>query len=55
MWYLPSLVGIALLGWVAGMLTHRASRNWCPECGNTRRCVNPLCGFGTGTSRRVHR
>lgn len=34
------VIGFTALGWVAGMVTFRRSRRWCPECGGTLRCIN---------------
>ena len=35
----PALIGIAILGWAAGMLTFRRSMSWCTECGETLACL----------------
>jgi len=55
--YALSLVGVAFIGWCAGMVTFTKSRHWCPKCGATLRCpdcrsvqigqarVSPLGGF----------
>jgi hypothetical protein len=33
-------VGLALvLGWLAGMLTHKRTERWCPVCGSHLRCL----------------
>lgn len=37
----PALIGIAFLGWAAGMLTFKRSRRWCTTCGETLTC--PHC------------
>jgi hypothetical protein len=39
---IPMLAGIALLGWVAGMWTHKRSEHWCVACGSQLRCVHCL-------------
>jgi hypothetical protein len=36
-----ALVGIALLGYAAGLLSFRVKSRWCKECGATTRC--PEC------------
>ena len=38
---LPALVGVALLGWLGGMLTFKRSLLWCKRCGDVLRC--PSC------------
>lgn len=35
----PALIGIAVLGWLAGMLTFKRSQTWCPRCGDSLDCV----------------
>jgi hypothetical protein len=37
---LPGLLGIALLGWLAGMLTFKRSLLWCKNCGRVLTCVS---------------
>jgi hypothetical protein len=33
-------VGLALvLGWLAGMLTHKRAERWCPVCGSRLKCL----------------
>jgi hypothetical protein len=39
--FVPTLIGIALTGWVAGMWTFRRSLTWCPRDGATLTC--PVC------------
>jgi hypothetical protein len=39
--YAAGLVGLAMLGWLAGMLTFRRSLGWCPRDGATLTC--PAC------------
>jgi hypothetical protein len=34
-------VGLALvLGWLAGMLTHKRAERWCPACGSHLKCLD---------------
>lgn len=35
----PHLIGVAILGWAAGMLTFRRSMSWCTECSETLGCL----------------
>jgi hypothetical protein len=35
-----ALLGVAFLGWVAGMWTHRRAEQWCPECGMKLSCAD---------------
>jgi hypothetical protein len=37
----PALVGVALLGWLSGMVTLTRSSRWCKTCGRTLMC--PSC------------
>jgi hypothetical protein len=39
---IPTLVAVASLGWVAGMLTRRRADHWCIQCGTTLQCANCL-------------
>jgi hypothetical protein len=33
--------GLALvLGWLAGMLTHKRAERWCPACGSRLKCLH---------------
>jgi hypothetical protein len=36
-----ALVGVGLLGYLAGLLSFRVKSRWCRECGSTTRC--PRC------------
>lgn len=36
---LPALLVVALVGWVAGMWTHKRSLLWCAACGQQLQCV----------------
>lgn len=36
---IPILAGVALLGWVAGMWTHKRAERWCMACGSHLICV----------------
>ena len=36
---IPALAGIALLGWIMGMLTFKRSQMWCTRCGHVLTCV----------------
>jgi hypothetical protein len=40
-----ALVGIGLLGYLAGLLSFRVKSRWCKECGSTTRC--PQCNIPT--------
>ena len=37
-WLIPALLGVAFLGWVAGMWTFKRSLTWCNQCGSTLAC-----------------
>jgi hypothetical protein len=47
----PALVGVALLGFVAGLLSFKIKNRWCPHCGLTLRC--PDCA-GTASVPSVY-
>jgi hypothetical protein len=36
---IPMLTGVALLGWIAGMWTHKRADRWCPVDGSRLECV----------------
>jgi hypothetical protein len=36
---LPTLLGVALLGWIAGMWTHKRAEHWCPVDGSQLGCL----------------
>jgi len=38
--YVLILVGVALLGVLAGLLTFKRSLRWCPNCGATLACLH---------------
>ena len=40
-----ALVGVGLLGYLAGLLSFRVKSRWCRECGATTRC--PQCNIAT--------
>jgi hypothetical protein len=40
-----ALVGVGLLGYLAGLLSFRVKSRWCRECGATTRC--PRCHVTT--------
>lgn len=40
---IASVVGAAIVGWLAGMLTFTQSRRWCTTCGKNLGCANPKC------------
>lgn len=35
----PALIGVALLGWLAGMVTLKRSQAWCAACGRRLSCA----------------
>jgi hypothetical protein len=35
----PGLVAVALLGWLAGMMTFKRSLRWCAVCGRRLSCA----------------
>jgi hypothetical protein len=35
---IPTLAGVALFGWVAGMWTHKRAERWCAACGAQLTC-----------------
>ena len=37
--YVLTLIGVALLGFLAGLLTFKAKQRWCPTCGATLACL----------------
>ena len=39
---IPTLIGAASLGWVAGMWTRKRSNHWCPVDGSQLRCLQCL-------------
>jgi NADH pyrophosphatase NudC (nudix superfamily) len=41
LWAVPALLGVALLGFGAGLLSFKIKNRWCPSCGTTLRC--PAC------------
>ncbi|GAA5181550.1 hypothetical protein GCM10023322_16480 [Rugosimonospora acidiphila] len=47
---LPALVGVGLLGFLAGLFVLRVKSRWCPRCGVTLRC--PKCAGLRGVARR---
>jgi hypothetical protein len=49
----PALLGVAVLGWVAGMWTFKRSLCWCRSCGLTLRC--PQCAATKATTHPVAR
>jgi hypothetical protein len=42
-WAVPALVGVALLGFGAGLFSFKIKNRWCPSCGMTLRC--PECAL----------
>ncbi len=34
-----TVVMALVLGWLAGMLTHRRAERWCPVCGSRLKCL----------------
>jgi len=40
-WYeeVSALAGVALLGWLGGMVTFKRSMRWCKVCGATLMCL----------------
>jgi hypothetical protein len=39
---IPMLMGVAFLGWVAGLWTRKRSEHWCPVDGSQLRCIQCL-------------
>ena len=47
----PALIGIALLGFLAGLLSFKIKTRWCPNCGVTLEC--PECSGAKGTTNPI--
>jgi hypothetical protein len=48
----PALIGVAFLGFLAGLFSLRIKSRWCPRCGVTLRC--PECAGYRGVAHRTH-
>jgi hypothetical protein len=48
---LPALIGVALLGFLAGLFGLKLKSRWCPQCGLTLCC--PECARLRSTPRRT--